>query len=213
MKPASVLLLLAAALCAAGSAAGADPKPAGKLYKWVDDKGVTHYTQTIPPDATKKSSTEIDKRGRVVKKNEAALTEEQIQAIEEDKRRAKVDAKRNEEQRRKDNALINTYTNEAEIDSARDRAVAGATQAWQAIDSRLKMARSRADAARKQVAAAQKGGKPAPDTLTEELAAQDREVAKIEAELKTKEGEIQRLKDKYENDRQRYRELMAGARK
>jgi len=187
--------------------------PAGKLYKWVDEKGVVHYTQTIPADVNQKSNTVLDRRGRVVRKTDAALTQQQIQAIETDRVQAKLDAKKLEEQRRRDNALVNTYTTEAEIGEARDRAIAGAMQARQAIESRYKTALSRLDGTAKQIAAQRKTGKPLPEALAEDHAGHQREVDKIAADMRAKEGEIQRLRDKYEADTLRFRELTAGGKR
>ena len=70
MTPARVVPGIAFVLFA--SAVFAAP-PAGKLYKWVDEKGVVHYTQTIPADVNQKSNTVLDRRGRVVQKQNAAF--------------------------------------------------------------------------------------------------------------------------------------------
>ncbi len=210
MNPARVVPGIALVLLA--SAAFAAP-PAGKLYKWVDEKGVVHYTQTIPADVNQKSNTVLDRRGRVVKKTDAALTQQQIQAIENERVQSKLDAKKLEEQRRRDNALVNTYTTEAEIGEARDRAITGAMQARQAIESRHKTALARFESTKKQIEAQRRAGKPVPEALAEDHAGHQREVEKIAADMKTKEGEIQRLRDKYEADALRFRELTAGGRR
>ena len=44
-----------------------------KLYKWVDNQGVTHYGETIPPEYADKDNVLLDDKGRVIKKN-AQLT-------------------------------------------------------------------------------------------------------------------------------------------
>lgn len=194
-------------------AIAAETKGAGKLYKWVDEKGVTHYTQTLPGDENQKGNMELDRRGRVLKKNEAALTEEQIRAIQDEKIKGKQDEKRIEEQRRKDNALINTYTTEAEIDDSRNRAVIGASQSLQAIESRLKTLRTQLANVEKQVETMKKANRPVSDAFPEEIANQKSEIARIEAEYKAKEAEIQRIRDRYEADKTRFRELISIGRK
>jgi chromosome segregation ATPase len=209
--PRFVIVLPMVALTAIATAA--EPKGAGKLYKWVDEKGVTHYTQTLPGDANQKGNTELDRRGRVMKKNDAALSEQQIQAIQDEKTRGKQDAKRLEEQRRKDNALINTYTTEAEIEDSRNRAVVGATQALQAIEARLKSSRSQLAALDKQVETQKKASRPVAEALAEEIASQKSEIARTEADYRAKEAEIQRIRDRYEADKTRFRELMSVGRK
>lgn len=202
-----------AGISALAAALGASAVHAGKLYKWTDEKGVVHYSETLPSEAKDRSNTEIDKKGRELRKNDAALTPAQIKAIEDDKDRRKAEDKQLAEQKRRDNALLNTYTTEAEIDGARDRALAGATQSMQAIDARLKTARGKIDALRKQAADWKAKGKPVPESLKEDTAAAERDEAKIAADLKAKETEIQNLRQKYELDKARFVELSASQKK
>ncbi len=209
--PRFVIVLPLVALAAIANAN--EPKAASKLYKWVDEKGVTHYTQTMPGDVNQKGNTELDRRGRVVKKNEAAISEEQIRAIQEEKARTKQDEKRLEEQRRKDNALINTYTTEAEIDDSRKRAVTGATQSLQAIEARMKALHTQLATLEKQVDTLKKANRPVSEAFPEEIASVKSEIARSEVEYKAKEAEIQRIRDRYDADKARFRELMSAGRK
>lgn len=200
------LSMLAAAL-------GTPGVQAGKLYKWVDDKGVVHYSETLPADAKDRSNTEIDKKGRELRKNDAALSPTQIKAIEDDKERRKSEEKQLAEQKRRDNALLNTYTTEAEIDGARDRALAGASQSMAAIEARRKTTRGKIDGLRAQIAGWKAKGKPVPEYLNEELAVAEREDAKIAGDVKGKQAELDALRQKYEYDKARFRELVSAQKK
>jgi hypothetical protein len=53
------LLLLSAAILTAGSAMAA------KVYRWVDENGEIHYSETLPPDFEDKKHDELDERGIV----------------------------------------------------------------------------------------------------------------------------------------------------
>lgn len=182
---------------------------AAKLYKWVDDKGVTHYSETMPPELKDRKSTEIDKWGRVLKQNEAPPTPEQLRAMEEKKERQALETKQAAEQRRRDNALMNTYTTESEINAARARAIAGATQTREAIEVRQKVLRARTEDLRRNLEALRKAGKSVPDSLRDELAANEKEEARIAGDIKTKNDEIAQIAAKYDQDKQRFRELQS----
>jgi hypothetical protein len=41
-----------------------------KLYKWVDDKGVTHYGEVIPPEYANKSNVLLSDKGLLIKRTE-----------------------------------------------------------------------------------------------------------------------------------------------
>ena len=91
-----------------------------KLYKWVDNKGETHYGEAIPPEYADRDSVQFDDKGRVIKRTEK-LTREERRAKEEAEAKIKTDEAAAFEQRRKDKMLLNTYSSEKEIDLARDR--------------------------------------------------------------------------------------------
>ena len=99
------------------------PLPDATTYKWIDDKGVVHYTDKIPPEALNKGNVELDKQGLPVKTTDPTLTPEQRRARADEDARRKQLAKERELAERRDRALLGTYTTEGEIDLARNRAV------------------------------------------------------------------------------------------
>lgn len=90
-------------------------------YKWVDEKGITHYGDTIPPQYVNQGMTEMNKKGLVIRKTEPALTPEQLKTQQAELAKQKELGKQADERRRRDLALLGTYTVETEIDLARDR--------------------------------------------------------------------------------------------
>lgn len=130
MKP-QTLTCLAFSLLAALTVTSAHA-----TYKCVDEKGVTHYGDTMPPQCAKKEITEMTQQGSVVKKYEAPLTPEQLKAQAEDRERRRESEKKLAEQKLRDHALIATYGSEREFDVARDKDLAG-------MDARKKTLMSR----------------------------------------------------------------------
>ena len=94
------------------------------LFKCVDEKGVTYYGDTMPPQCAKKPVVEMSLQGSVVRKFEAPLTPEQLKAIDDDKVRNKDKTDRMAVQKLRDNALMSTYGAEREFDVARDKEIA-----------------------------------------------------------------------------------------
>jgi Domain of unknown function (DUF4124) len=104
-------------LCAAAFAA---PLPAHAVFKCTDDKGVTHYGDTMPPQCAKRDVVEYTKEGDVVRKFDAPLTTEQLRTREEAAQKRSEELRLIREQRQKDLALIGTYGSEREFDVSRD---------------------------------------------------------------------------------------------
>ncbi|MEO8040129.1 MAG: DUF4124 domain-containing protein [Betaproteobacteria bacterium] len=205
----SHVFLMAAAAVLALAASGASG--AAKLYKWVDEKGQVHYSQSMPPEYKDSRSTELDRRGRVLRQIEAVPPVDQARLREEDMARRKLEEKRVYEQRRRDNALMNTYTTEAEIDTARDRNLALPNQAVKGIEPRLKDAWARLEALKTQADGQAKAGKTVSEGLKEDIAIQEREVAQFEAELRAKQTEVTHIRERYDTDKARFRELSSVA--
>lgn len=202
-----VFIILTATLALATSGASA----AAKLYKWVDEKGQVHYSESMPPEHKDKGSTELDRRGRVLKKNDAAIPSETAKLDEEGLARKRLEEKRLYEQRRRDSALINTYTTEAEIDVARDRNLSLPMQAIKGIEPRLKEAWARLEALKGQADALTKSGKVVPDALREDILLEEKQVALFEGELRAKQTEATHIREKYDADKMRFRELSSVA--
>jgi len=178
-------------------------------YKWVDEKGVVHYSDKIPPEAVNKGNVEINKQGVAVKRTDPALTPEQRRARELEEIRRQELAREREEIDRRDRALLATYTTESEIDLARRRALAtidaqvqGATKYSQLLNKR----KVELDAKK-----AALGDKSAPLVLERELANIDSELQKQADLIATKKKEISVVNARYDLDKKRWADLRAQA--
>jgi len=107
------------------------------LFRCVDDKGVTHYGQTMPAACAKKDVTEINKQGRTIRKLDAPLTPEQQKARDEADAKERDNDRRVADQRQKDFALLGTYGAEREIDVIRDKDVAQLDQRRKFLEVRV----------------------------------------------------------------------------
>ena len=189
------------------------PATAASLKKCVDEKGGTHYYDKNPPAACKDQEiTEMNTRGVVKKTIAAPPSEGELKSQEEEAARKKEEEKRLAMQQRRDTALLQTYTNEKEIDLARDRNLQAADAAIQSIEPRLNAARARLDQRAKQAENFNKQGKPLPDWLAEEMAASEKELARLDAEMAVKQKERDDIRARFEADKERFRELKARSR-
>lgn len=104
-------LLLSACLLGVSGAAVAG------LFRWVDDNGKVHYSDSVPPHMSQGGHTELDANGNRIKKVAAAKSEEEV---EEEKWLSELEEKlesKQEQQRRKDMVLLTSYQNVEEFDA------------------------------------------------------------------------------------------------
>ncbi|MHB1590673.1 MAG: DUF4124 domain-containing protein [Sulfuricella sp.] len=192
------------------------PAMAGKLYSWVDEHGETHYGNAVPPRYSQQGNAELNQRGVVVKKTDAALTPEQRKAKEDELARQKEEEKKKLEQKRRDTALLNTYTTENEIDLVRDRNLQQGELQLQSMELRAKQVQPRLDQARKRAEDLVARKKPLPLDLQQELEETGKEMRRLQEMIKQKRMEMDAIRARFEDDKKRFRELRQvedGARK
>ena len=179
---------------------------AAKMYKWVDDKGTTHYGETIPPEYANKDRAVLNKEGRVVKKEEV-LTPEEIRAKELAEAKKRSDEELAQEFKRRDKALLNTYSNEKEIDLARDRNLLQIEARIDSINAQIKKANEKLAGFQKESDSFTKANKALPATLQEDLQYSQSRLTKLQQDLEKYQAEKATLDTRYNADKARYREL------
>ena len=201
-----IKLILALAVGLAFSLPVTSASAATKLYKWVDDKGTTHYSETIPPEYANKSRTEIGKAGRVIEKKEV-FTPEDRKANEESEAKKRADAEAALESKRRDKALVNTYSNEKEIDLARSRNLQQIEARVNSINSQLKTASANLLNFQKEADLLTKAGKPIPATLKDDLQESQTRLSKLKQDFEKSNAEKTAIEARYDADKARYKEL------
>ncbi len=188
----------------------ADAAAAAKIYKWTDERGITHYGEVIPPEYKDQAAQEMSPQGITLRKLDAAapaITPEQRKAAEEKAVRDRDEKQRAFEQRRRDVALVNTYTSAQEIDAACERTLQLPSQAIRGLEPRLKKAQDRLAGLEQQTGALVKAGKRVPESIEADIADQKIEVDTIRAEIERNKAQIEIIKAKYEQDKKRYLEV------
>ena len=191
---------------------------AGAAYKCVDEKGVTRVGDTPPPECANVVMYETSRTGTVIKKIDPTPTAEQIKARAEEAERRKVADKAAAEQKRKDMALLNTFSGEKEFDVVRDRQI-------EPIQGRMRQARERIAAIDKRQQAIDeemefyKAGKrktsnakpvEPPHNLVSENDRLNAEKKTLERSLANGEKEIEQLKVRFDVDKKRWLALKAN---
>lgn len=179
---------------------------AAKMYKWVDDQGVTHYGETIPPEYANKDRVELNKTGRVVKK-EDVLTPEERRAKQEADAKKRSDGEAALEQKRHDKALINTYSNVKEIDLARSRNLQQVDARINSANSQLKMANDNLAGLQKEADGFTTADRKIPVSLQEDLREAQARLSKAQLDLDKAKAEKAAIEARYDADKARYKEL------
>ncbi len=194
-----VLTLLAPPGFASGTSNGRT------LYKWVDEQGVTHYGDHIPPESAAKEQQVINSQGVEINRLDAQKTPEQL--ADDDQKKSEAEQSRN-----RDHNLLNTYGSVQEIERLRDQRVTLLTdqikvtsQFLEVLNGKMKKLRAGSMNYRPYNSAAKA---PAmPDQIAEDLVRLGNDIRTQEQNLREKSSEEAIMRKQFESDIARFKEL------
>lgn len=172
-----------------------------KLFKWVDNNGTTHYGETIPAEYADKEAVKLEK-GRIEKREDKRGKDGQKVDL-----KAKAEEKARIEASRRDNALVNTYSSEQEIDLARDRNLQQVNARTNSFTTLLKSAQDNLAALKQELATLNEQGRKIPMSLDEDIEDATSRIAKLQNDFNASVKELESVKVRYASDKARYREL------
>ncbi|MBI5331071.1 MAG: DUF4124 domain-containing protein [Betaproteobacteria bacterium] len=171
---------------------------AAPTYRWVDERGKVHYSDTLPAQQTGKGHRELDKQGRVTQEHtRGAMTPEER---EEENERQEQALRHTATQQRRDRALLSTYANTEEINQARMRSNQLAGNKIKSLQTRLEEANSTL----KKLTGGKLATDPAARKQSEEMQVEIDSLTKLIAK---QEHELKEMNARFDSDVQRYIQL------
>lgn len=189
-------LLLAVLLTAGTAQAG--------MYRWVDGNGRVHYSDTLPSTYQKSGAAEMSKQGLVIKRTQSEA-ERRAEGMQLEEERLAEQAR--QQQAQQDRALTLTYTTEAEIDLARDRALEHHNMAIKGTQLRAKIVADNLAELQERAARLIKAGRPIPPNLKAQLDQVSKESLELRRSVLNHEEALMKVRVKYDTDKLRFREL------
>jgi hypothetical protein len=180
----------------------------GTLYKWVDDQGVVHYGDSIPPQYAQKESAVLNKEGVQVGHKDAPKSAAQLaaeSATEEQVAR----------QKQRDSFLLATYTSVKDIEQLRDERLlqikgqrVAAEQYVASLGERLSALQTRAQNFKPY--SSRPDARRMPDDLAEQMVHTLNDIRTQKAALSSSEEEEAKTQTQFQADIDRYKELRAA---
>jgi len=186
-----------------------------KLYRWVDDQGVVHYGDHIPPEYARKDRDILNEQGVAVGFEEGEITAEERaemarqRAIEAEAERVRAEGIR------RDRMLLETYISVADIEDLRDRRL-------ELVGAQIKVTELYLTNLRKRLVELQKeasvykpysAAEQAPDiphNLALDLSRTLASINLYEETLSRTRADQEKLASAFELDIERFRELKGG---
>jgi len=177
------------------------------MYKWVDDEGVIHYGDRIPPEYSDRERKKLNERGRTTKVYAAPRTPEEIAEAERLKAARQEQEKQDAEQARKDHILIATYSNEDDMQKTRDGKLFSLEGLIQLTYRRNESMNKRIKQLTEDAADFERSGRMVPDILTRQIENIRVQTAENEIFIQVKKQEQDVINRQFQKDITRFREL------
>ena len=206
--------LVLAALGLAGALVVSVPAAAqGKIVCWKDKAGKTiGCGDKVPPEYQSSATKELSSQGITRKSVESVEDANQRRTRDQEVARVKAEEdKRITDKKRHDTALLETYSNEKEIDLKRDRDLQVLDLQTEQLTTALKSATQRQADLKARHDQAAKGQKGASAALKEELTRATADKERFERSIESKQKEKDELRARYAEYKKRYAELKGTA--
>ena len=203
LKNVAWILCAVTLLASPGFAAGA--ANGRTLYKWVDEQGVIHYGDHIPPEYAGQEQHVMNSQGIEINRLEAQKSPEALAA--EELKRAEAEQSKN-----RDRNLLNTYASVQEIERLRDQRVTLLTdqikvtsQFLEVLNGKLK--KLRVSSMHFKPYNSDPGAPAMPDQIAEDLVRVGNDIRTQEQNLREKRSEETIMSKQFDSDIARFKEL------
>ena len=192
------------------------PLLAQPLYKWVDDDGIIRYGDVLPSDRIGKAYQLIAPDGRVLKTQQAAKSPEEIRQLRAERRRrereeriqAEVAARMAAIQEHHDNVLLMTFTSEEEIKIAKDERLDVINSVIELLSKNIQTEKAKLEREEKLAKKLYTDkGLEIPGGQAQKIEYFSEKVLSKQQHLSQKLEEREKIKQQYQRDLVRYREL------
>jgi len=186
-----------------------------KLYKWVDNEGIVHYGDHVPPEFANRDRDVLNLQGVTVGFEEGEITAEEQAELARLRAIAAAEQAAREDTARRDRMLLDTYLSVADIEDLRDRRL-------ELIDSQIKVTEFYLSNLHKRLESLEKestrfaplnedeDAPPLPEYLSLDISRTRSSIALYQQRLDQSRSEQGQLRRAFELDIERFRELRGG---
>jgi len=167
------------------------------MYRCKDENGRTYYTDRPGVACVGRETDEMTKQGIVLDRPDAGRPGESTE-----ERRARM------AQERADRALLQTYSSEDQIEAAKQRNLQTPLLGVKYAKKKLAIYNERLNELRERESAMMERSETVPLDLIDDIDSTLSDIARLEYDLETKQRLVDRIVDRFEADKERYRELV-----
>ena len=186
---------------------GTSALAAGNFFCCNDASGKQVCGDILPQACYGRAYRELGSNGQTIRTVDAPLTAEQRSQREAEEEKRKREEEKRKEQQRKDQALLNTYGNEQDIELMRKRAEGDVLKAIANAEKKIVEIRQQRKKFENEAEFYKK--KTLPHEVKKGLADADSDINSQEVFIAEKKKELEVIRAKYDEDKRRFVELIS----
>ncbi len=178
-----------------------------RIKCWTNNEGVKECGNKIPPEYAQKKSQELGKGGLVREETERAKTNEELT---EQRRLDKIHAEEDKlaaKQKKKDDILLQTFSNVEDIERARDERLTSLDAAIKLTQARSEKIQYDLDKRIQKAAAAERSGKAPSEDLLKDIESLKRQLKNNETFIEGKRADQEEIKEAHAKDIEHFKQL------
>lgn len=177
------------------------------VYKWVDENGDVHYSQTLPPEQTEKAHERLTDEGLLAERIDRQLTPEERAELRARQAREREAARAERLQEQKDRLFLAAFPTEEDVEqrfeTRRDHVTAERTS----VEALLEQARTRFSEWVEQAARLERQGEPVPEHVIERIGDSRQSIQELNRRLEAIDQRLEELEAERMAEIQRHRRL------
>lgn len=177
------------------------------LYRWVDESGEVHYSDVVPPSASREGHSQLNDQGRVIKTWPPAPTDEEIAAKKRRETLMKLREAVSSRQKEQDDYLLANYTDMSQLEAVFSTKRKMLEQNSQNMQERRSKLSARLEALKVQTARLEDVAKR--KELESYISDADKTLVAYDYALQENQTELDRLHQRYEKDKERLSILLS----
>ena len=177
------------------------------LYRWVDEKGNVHYSDSVPPAQIKQGHTELSEEGIHINSTPPAKTPEEIRKEKELERLRAQQERLLERQRSADLVLLRTFRSEDDVKMARDGKLAAIDVVINVTKNKARRQQEWLAGLRSEAGDLERTGKPVPRHLSDNIDQTERAIRDAYAIILDREAQKNSIRSSFEQHLIRFRQL------
>lgn len=178
-----------------------------RIVCWTNSDGVRECGDLVPPEYSQQGHKEFSEQGIIVDETEAAMTDTELEELKRITAEKAEQKRREEEQKRRDRMLLDTFASVEDIELARDRKISAIDSSISLAERRINKLRQEKDRLITNAAGFERQGKEIPGYIAEDINRVDRQITANNEFIADKREEKEVVRARHDRDIKRYNEI------